>query len=344
MSEELEQPSEPKSAVEPSPQPAARSSFKKVLKSILLLLLLGLIAAAFIMTSAYTVPAGHQAVVLRFGRYAGTADPGIRFRLPFGIDRIADLETGKVLIENFGFRDMNPGVRTGHARDAASLAESSMLTGDLSEVLVEWSVQYRCSDPEKFLFAFHDRSQAIHDAGEESMRAAVGGASLDYVIQNREELGRACRDRLQADLDSLGSGIAVTAVVIQDINPPDPLKAAFDEVNAAQQERDRLVQEAMADYNREMPKARGEAKGMVSSAEGYALESVNKARGEASRFNDLLGEYRKAREVTKRRLYLETCREVMPKARQVIVVDGRYKDILPKLDLNKGTPPAGGGR
>jgi modulator of FtsH protease HflK len=345
MSSELEQTIDLNGRDPNGPQPAAGpSAFRKWAKGIAFLLVCLLLLGGVIMTSVYNVPAGHNGVVLRLGRYAGTAGPGLRLKIPFGVDRVVDLESGKVQTESFGFRNMNPGIGGRHVKDSSSSRESLMLTGDLSIIGLEWTVQYACRDAEKFLFAVHDPFQAVRDAGEESMRFAVGGASLDFVLQNRDELERICRDRLQSTLDSLGSGIAVVEVRIQDVVPPEPVKAAFDEVIAAQQEKDSLIQQALAEYNREIPKARGEGKGLVSASEGYALERVNRARGEASRFSDMLREYRGAREVTRKRLYLETCREVMPKAHQVIVVDGRHKDLIPRLNPDKAAPSSGGGK
>lgn len=348
MSTELEQQSDQAGTPEqpeptPTPDPVPSTIKGKLKVFFFLLVFLGVIAAVA-MTSFYTIPAGRTGVVLRFGKYAGTADPGLGFNLPFGIDRIVELESGAVMTETFGFRNMNPGVGRKHVKDAASAGESSLLTGDLSVIGLEWTIQYQCRDPKKYLFALHDPAQTVRDAGEEAMRAAAGDASIDYVLVNRDAMGRECGDTLQATLDSLDSGIRVVSVKIQEVIPPEQVKAAFDEVGTARQERDKLVQEALADYNREVPKARGEAQGMLSTAEGYAVETVNRAAGEASRFNSLLGEYRGAREVTKKRLYLETCREVMPRARQVIVVDSRHKDVIPRLNLDKPAASSGGAR
>ncbi|HOI06068.1 MAG TPA: FtsH protease activity modulator HflK [Deltaproteobacteria bacterium] len=342
MSDQPEQSSEVMAEPEPGPKSKAGLSFRKVAKGIAFLLVAGLVLAAAAVTSAYTVPAGKSGVVLRLGAYAGTTGPGLHFRLPFGIDRIEYLEGGTVRTETFGFRNVKPGIGNRPVTDEATAAESTMLTGDLSVVNLEWTVSYRIHDPKGFLFSLHDPVQTVRDAGEEAMRQAVGDMALDTVLRDRAALGMASRDRLQASLDALGSGVQVTEVRIQDIAPPAPVKAAFQEVDEAQQEKDLLVHQALADCNREIPKARGEAAAMVSAAEGYALERVNRAQGEASRFSLLLREYRGAPEVTKKWLFLETCREVLPKARQVIVVDGRFRDALPKLDLDRGTP--GGGK
>lgn len=314
---------------------------KKTWPNIIVLLVILLIIAAGAVTSAYTVPAGHTGVVLRFGKFSSTAAPGMHLRAPFGIDRVMDVNTDKVEVETFGFRSVNPGIGNKTVKDAESRRESLMLTGDLSIINVEWTVEYKRQDPVKFLFSTHDPIQLIRDTGESVIRQVVGDRSFDHVLENRGELGRVFHEELQEALDRYDCGIRVLNVRIADVTPPDAVKAASNEVNEARLEKERLINQALEAYNQEMPRARGEAQAAVDAARGYALERVNRAQGEASRFSDVLKEYRKAKEVTKKRLYLETCREVLPKARSVIVIDSRQKNILP-LDLGKIGSPGGG--
>jgi len=207
---------------------------------------------------------------------------------------------------------------------------------------MEWIVQYRRQDPRKFLFSINDPVQTIRDMSETVARQIVGDRSFDYVLQNREEINHIFQDDLQKILDEYDSGIRIVNVRLQNVVPPNAVKNAFNEVNEAQQEKERLINEAQETYNREIPKARGEAERLITSARGYALERVNKAQGETARFTDVFKEYRNAKEVTKKRLYLETYREIIPRAKNVYVIDSKQKTILPMLDLDKLGSKSGG--
>ncbi len=317
-------------------------SFKNKGKGLWTLVIILIIAGIGALTAAYTVQTGHRGVVLRFGKFAGVVSPGLHFKIPFGVDRVIDVHTEKVETEAFGFRSANPGVRAKFQKDPETAKESMILTGDLNVIDMEWIVQYRRQDPRKFLFSIHDPVQTIRDISETVARQIVGDRSFDYVLQNREEVNRIFQDDLQEILDGYDSGIRIVGVRLQNVVPPDAVKNAFNEVNEAQQEKERLINEAQETYNREIPKARGEAERLINSARGYALESVNRARGETSRFSDVLAEYRSAKEVTKKRLYLETYQEVIPKAKDVYVIDSKQKTILPMLDLDKMGSRSGG--
>ena len=317
-------------------------SFKNKGKGLWTLVIILIIAGIGALTAAYTVQTGHRGVVLRFGKFAGVVSPGLHFKIPFGVDRVIDVHTEKVETEAFGFRSATPGVRAKFQKDPETAKESMILTGDLNVIDMEWIVQYRRQDPRKFLFSIHDPVQTIRDISETVARQIVGDRSFDYVLQNREEVNRIFQDDLQEILDGYDSGIRIVGVRLQNVVPPDAVKNAFNEVNEAQQEKERLINEAQETYNREIPKARGEAERLINSARGYALERVNRARGETSRFSDVLAEYRSAKEVTKKRLYLETYQEVIPKAKDVYVIDSKQKTILPMLDLDKMGSRSGG--
>ncbi|HOS27652.1 MAG TPA: FtsH protease activity modulator HflK [Deltaproteobacteria bacterium] len=317
-------------------------SFKNKGKGLWTLVIILIIAGIGALTAAYTIQTGHRGVVLRFGKFAGVVSPGLHFKIPFGVDRVIDVHTEKVETEAFGFRSATPGVRAKFQKDPETAKESMILTGDLNVIDMEWIVQYRRQDPRKFLFSIHDPVQTIRDISETVARQIVGDRSFDYVLQNREEVNRIFQDDLQEILDGYDSGIRIVGVRLQNVVPPDAVKNAFNEVNEAQQEKERLINEAQETYNREIPKARGEAERLINSAQGYALERVNRARGETSRFSDVLAEYRSAKEVTKKRLYLETYQEVIPKAKDVYVIDSKQKTILPMLDLDKMGSRSGG--
>jgi modulator of FtsH protease HflK len=322
------------------PKPSSHS-FIKAGRNIIIVIGILLLIAAGAVTSAYNVPAGHRGVVLRFGKFLCITDPGLHFRAPLGMDRVIDVDTDKAEIETFGFRSVNPGIGNKTIKDPESMKESLMLTGDLNMIAIEWTIEYKRQDPKKYLFSTHDPVQLVRDAGESVIRQIAGDRSFDYLLQNREELRRICHEDLQAALDRYDCGIKIVDVRLQNAGPPDAVMAAANEVNEARQEKERLINQALEAYNREIPRARGEARGTVNMAQGYALERVNKAKGEASRFSDVLKEYRKAKEVTKKRLYLETCREIIPKARNVIVIDSKQKNTLP-LDLEKLGSSKGG--
>ncbi len=300
-----------------------------VVISLLLLLAFG------VYTSAYTIKPGHKGVVLRFGEYYKTVTPGLNFKLPLGIDRVYKLHTEKIDTESFGFTSGKSGVRSEFKKDARSKRESLMLTGDLNVIDVEWIVQWRRQDPRQFLFNVHDPVQTIRDISESVIRRIVGNRSFDYVLTNREEVSRNFKQELQDILDEYESGIRIVDVRLKNVVPPEEVRGAFNEVNEAEQERERLINQAQEIYNQQIPKARGEAERLINDAQGYALERVNKAKGDTSRFLDVYEEYRVARTVTKRRLYLETFGEIMPQAGKIYVIDSDQQGVLPLLDLDR---------
>jgi len=308
-------------------------SLKKGSRGMWPLVFIAFLIAIGALTSAYTIPAGHRGVVLRFGQFSNIVTPGLHFKIPFGIDRVFKVHTDKVDTETFGFKSLKPGVRSRFEKGVASERESLMLTRDLNVIDMEWIIQFRRQDPRKFLFSIHDPIQTIRDLSESVIRRIVGDRSFDYILQNREEVNRLFQDQLQEILDEYDGGVKIVNVRLQNVVPPDEVKDAFNEVNEAQQEKERLINQAQETYNREIPKARGEAERIINGARGYALERVNNAKGETSRFVDVLKEYRSSKEVTKRRLYLEAYREIIPKAKQVYVVDSEQKSILPLLNM-----------
>ncbi len=297
-------------------------------------LVIALIAIG-VLTSAYTIKTGHRGVVLRFGKYVETVMPGLHFKIPFGVDRVYEVYTEKVDTETFGFRSVKPGVRSRFDRDPQSRRESLILTGDLNVIDMEWIIQFKRQDPRKFLFNIQDPIQTIRDISESIIRRIVGDRSFDYVLQNREEVNSIFEDELQEILDGYDSGIRVVNVRLQNVVPPEEVKDAFNEVNEAEQEKERLINQAQETYNREIPKARGEAERVINKSKGYAQERVNRAKGQTARFRDVLKEYRGAKEVTKRRLYLEAYEEILPKVNKIYIIDSEQQTILPLLDLEK---------
>lgn len=293
-------------------------------------------------TSFYQVGTEETGVVLRFGRFSSFADPGLHFKLPFGIDRARMVATGRVLKEEFGFRTVQAGVRSSYTNQALD-GESLTLTGDLNVSDLEWIVQYQIADPFKYLYRIRDREETIRDIAESAVRMAVGNSNVtDVLTTERAVLAEAIATNLQAILNSYDIGVRIVTVKFQDVNPPEAVKAAFNEVNEAEQEKESLIFQAREQYNREVPKAAGVAKSAILEAEGYALERLNRAKGETTRFLALLGEYRKAPQVTRQRLYLETLEEILPRVDQIHVMDGKTTTALPLLQLrgrNEGVQP-----
>jgi len=286
----------------------------------------------------YTVETEEVAVVQRFGKYVRREEPGLRFKLPVGLETVRKVKVQHVFKAEFGFRTEEPGVRTRFS-PRTFLAESIMLTGDLNVADVNWIVQYRIADPVKYLFGNRNPTLALGDIAQVVMRAVVGDHTVTEVLtERRVEIAHQVQLKMQELLDLYQTGLRVETVQMQSVTPPsDEVKRAFNEVNEAQQELSRKVNEALQAYNQEIPRERGEVERTIAKAEGYAINRINTARGDVARFNALLTEYRKAPEVTRRRLYLETMREILPTARQVYVFDAEQQSsVLPFLDLQRG--------
>ncbi|BCR06204.1 HflK protein [Desulfuromonas versatilis] len=284
-------------------------------------------------SSFYQVGTEETGVLLRFGRFSGFAEPGLHFKLPFGIDRAYLVKTGRVLKEEFGFRTVQAGVRTAYSKKDLD-EESLTLTGDLNVSDIEWIVQYQIADPYKFLFRINAPEETIRDISEAVVRKVVGNSNVTEVLTTeRAVLASAIEKEMQGILNAYDIGVRIVTVKFQDVNPPEAVKAAFNEVNEAEQQKESLVFQAREQYNREVPKAKGVANATIQEAEGYAIERINKAEGETNRFLALLTEYSKAPEVTRRRLYLETLEEVLPKLEEVYVMDKQGTAALPLLPL-----------
>ena len=214
------------------------------------------------------------------------------------------------------------------------LDESLMLTGDLNTAVVEWIVQFRVKDPVQFAFRIRNIRETIRNMSEAVTRLVVGDHTINEVLTSgREEIRKEVEKELQKVLDSYGAGVEILNVVLQDVNPPDEVKSSFNEVNEARQEKEKSVNQAWENYNHSVPKAKGEAQKTLQEAEGYALDRVNRAKGDADKFLLVWEAYRAAPEVTRRRLYLETLRGLLPELKEKIVIDESQKGILPFFNL-----------
>jgi modulator of FtsH protease HflK len=294
------------------------------------------VVLVLLFTGYYQVEPDEVGVVQRFGKFVGASDPGPHFKLPFWIETVTKVPVKRQLKMEFGFRTKNADVKTEYApRDEEMGNESLMLTGDLNVAVVEWIVQFKVTDPKQYLFDVRNVGSTFRHMAEAAMRKVVGDHSVDEVLTvGRESIALEAKEELQRLCNLYSIGIEVQQLVLQDVNPPEPVKPAFNEVNQAIQEKERAINDAWADYNKAVPRAKGEAEQAVRAAEGYALERVNNAEGDAKRFESLYEEYKKAPAVTRKRIYLETMASLLPKLGRKLVLDEKARGILPLLQLD----------
>lgn len=297
---------------------------------ILLLILLFLGTSMF-----YTVAVDEVGVVQRFGKYVRTSQPGLNFKFPSGIEKVTKVKVRRVYKEEFGFRSLRAEAPRRTFSGAESTNAALMLTGDLNVALVPWIVQYRIKDPYNFLFKVHDVRKLLTDMSEASMRLVVGDRSINEVISKRGEIAIEAKNVLQEELDNAESGINIVTIEMKKTNVPGPVQPSFNEVNQATQEKEKMIYQAKEDYNKAIPAARGEAERTIKAAEGYSLDRVNRAKGDAARFKALYAEYAKAKDVTRRRLYLETLKDLFPKLGDKYIIDSDQKNVLPLLNFGK---------
>jgi modulator of FtsH protease HflK len=294
-----------------------------------------LVIAVLGWTSFYTVPAESEGVILRLGRYSKTVPSGLHFKIPFGVDDVRIVPVKRQLKQEFGFGTPNASWPSQVGVESEFDETKSMVTGDLNAALVEWVIQYRVENAERYLFNVREPDLTLRDISESVMREVVGDRTVDEVITiGRQEVEDEALQRLRALASSYDLGIKVDQVQLKNVNPPVKVQASFNEVNQAQQEKERAINVANGEYNKEIPRARGRAEQTIRAAEGYATQRINQAEGEVSAFNALLAEYLKAPEVTRRRLYLETMAEVLPKVKNKVIVSEDVKGLLPMLNLN----------
>jgi membrane protease subunit HflK len=291
--------------------------------------------AIFTLWSAYyQVEPDEVAMVTRFGRFARTSNPGPHAKLPFGIERAQMVPVQRQLKQEYGFRTAQTAIQSQRHQTDETKSEAVMLTGDLNVATVEWIVQYKVSDPYKYLYRLRDVEDTFRLMSEATMRSVVGDHSVTELLTvGREAIAARAKELLSEMCHRYDNGISVQQLVLQNVDPPEPVRPSFNDVNQAIQERERVINEAWAEYNREIPKARGLAEQKIQSAEGYAVERVNRAKGDADRFIALEEEYRKSPEVTRTRLYLETLAQTLPQAGRKLIFDEKAKGILPLFPL-----------
>jgi modulator of FtsH protease HflK len=293
-----------------------------------------------LLSSFYTVQPEERAVVKRFGKVVDINEPGLHFKIPFGVDHVQKVATERVLKQEFGFRTLAVDDGRSQYSEQDYPDESLMLSGDLNIIDVEWVVQYRISDPMKFLYQQRDPELTLRDIAESVMRRVVGNRlGSEVLTTGRVAIAATAREEIQKAMDAYENGIHVVTVELQDVVPPAAVQPAFNEVNMARQERERMINEATKQANQEIPRARGEANRVLSEAQGYAAERVNQAKGETARFNAILAEYRRAPEVTRTRMYLESLTAVLPQLGAVYVVEDGKASPLPLIDLRQRPAP-----
>jgi len=315
--------------------PSMEIRLPKIKPGIIKLSIVGVVILIVLFSSFYQVRPEEMGVILRFGKFVRTTDPGLHLKLP-GIEQLMKVPVQRQLKLEFGFRTEMPGIRTEYRVTPETQKEARMLTGDLNVADVEWIVQYKIKDAYNFLFKLRDAESTFRYMNEAVVRKIVGDNSVDEVITvGRARIALEAKEELQALCDLYEIGIEVNQLIFQDVNPPAPVKPSFNEVNEALQEKERKINEAWSEYNQEIPKARGEAEQMIRGAEGYATERVNNAEGDANRFRAIYREYARAPLVTRKRLYLEAINEILPKINKKIIFDEQMKNILPLLNLGE---------
>ncbi len=297
------------------------------------LIVTAIIIVVLVSASMFTIETEEVGVITRFGKFNRTVDPGLNFKIP-GAESVYRVPVERQQKLEFGFRTSSSNYDNKRIQTEDMKDESIMLTGDLNLAEVSWVIQYRVNDAYKYLFKVRNIKMTLRDISESSMRQIVGDRTVNEVLTvGRMEITSKMEELVQELCDDYSMGITVEQIVLQDVNPPEPVKGAFNAVNKAQQEKETAINNAKSAYNKVIPKAKGQKEETIQRAEGYAIERVNNAKGEASRFNDMYKEYLKAPEVTKRRLYLETMSKVVPKLGNVIITDQKGNNVLPLLNM-----------
>ncbi len=319
----------------PTDFPSYEIRLPKIPKGAVKIGIIVLVAIVLLWGAFYQIAPDEMGVILRFGKFTRTSEPGLHFKWPLGIETLTKVPVQRQLKMEFGYRTTNPGVRSEFAVPEEAQKESVMLTGDLNVVIVEWIVQYKIKDPYKYLFKLRDAEKTFRDLNEAVVRRVIGDNAVDEIITTgRARIAAEAKDELQKLVDIYELGVDVSQLIFQDVNPPESVKPSFNDVNESLQEKERKINEALAEFNKEIPKAQGEAEQAIRGAEGYAMERVNNAQGDASRFTQMYKEYAKAPAVTRKRLYLETMNDVLSKIEKKYIMDGKQGNILPLLNLN----------
>jgi membrane protease subunit HflK len=309
----------------------------------LIMIVVGILALIILGTSVFIVDQAERAVITRFGKYVVTRGPGLHFKLPFGIDRNYTVNVTGIQTQEFGIRTVRRNDFSTNAVNALQTSESIMLTGDLNIVNVEWIIQYVIVDPRAWIFNVNDPIKTIRDVSRSAINMLVGDRAIMNIMgAERSAIEDAGLVFMNETFNRYGLGINVIAVKLQNVTPPSGIsegmsvQQAFEDVNKAMQDLERLINEGQQAYNEESPKARGEAQRMIQVAEGYAAQRVNKANGDVARFNSVYSEYVRAPEVTRQRLYYEMVEEVFKDEKGMTIIDRNLDNFLPLKNMGGG--------
>jgi len=298
---------------------------------LLMIIIAGIVVLILLGTSIFIVDQTEQAVITRFGKFIAIREPGLHLKLPFGIDQNYTVNVRTFQTEEFGFRTRRGGNYPAYSSQST---ESVMLTGDLNIVDVEWIIQYRVVDPKAWIFNVNERRPTIRDVSRSAINMLVGDrAIMDIMGIERSAIEIEALAIMNNRFREYGLGIDVVNVKLQNVTPPSGVQEAFEDVNKAMQDLERLINEGQQVYNEEIPRARGEAERTIQVAQGYATERVNKARGDVARFNSVYNEFRNAPEVTRQRLYYEMIEEVFKDEKSVRMIDRNLDNFLPMLNM-----------
>ncbi len=296
---------------------------------LILILVIAVAVIAVLSTSFIIVDQTENAVITTFGKYSKTVGAGLHYKLPFGIQKSFIVPTKVIQTETFGFRTLKTGFQTQYSEQKFP-DESTMLTGDLNIVDVEWIIQYRIVDPQAWLFNVYDKQKTIRDMSQSVMNRLVGDRLILGVIgSDRQTIQDNAVVMMNDVFDQYGLGIKVTQVQLQNIVPPAGVQDAFEDVNKAIQDMNRLINEGKEAYNAEIPKAKGQADQLVEIAQGYSAERVNKAKGDVARFDSVLAEYRKSPDITRKRIYFEMIDEILSGNNDVELIDKTLENVIP---------------
>ncbi len=291
--------------------------------------MIGIGLVFWLLTGAYVVGPDEVGVVQTFGKHTRVTQSGLNYHLPYPIETVQTPKVTEVKRVEIGFRTM------GNNQYRAIEKESLMLTGDENIVDAELIVQYKIKDAASYLFNFVMPVLTVREAAEASLRTVIGKHKIDEALTSGKFLiQEETKDLLQSILDKYGTGVLVVAVQLQDVSPPKQVRAAFKDVASAKEDKNRMINQAEGYRNDVIPKARGEAQAMISEAEGFREARVSRAEGEVAKFNAMLVEYKKAKVVTRKRLYLETMEEILPNINKYIIPGGDGGNLLNLLNLN----------
>ncbi len=309
--------------------------FPKLKPKTIGIIIIGLLIVITAFSSFYMVDQKEQAVILLFGEFNRITEPGLHFKLPFGIEKNYNVPTQRILKEEFGFRTEEPGITTRYSsRDYTG--ESIMVTGDLNIIDVQWIIQYQIADPMNWLFKVENQRKTIRDISQSVINQLVGDRTIfDVIGSERTNIEQKGEDMMNHFFKLYELGVQVTTVKLQDIVPPKgAVHDAFEDVNKSIQDLNRLINEGKEAYNNAIPKARGQAKQVIQAAEGYAAQKVNKAKGDIARFLAVYGEYRKNPKITRTRLYYEMIEEIFKETENTDLIDKNLKNFIPFKPLN----------